>query len=110
MQLKEVVRQEGAYNFLMHTYRVLVTNYFPADYDYEAPLQNLRHRLYITLHGRDRWWGINSRIYYGVSQLLCSACFLGTGCHCAGWCQGHDCGKCHKPELLEALGEMCGEE
>merc|ERR1719168_143521 len=70
MQLKEVVRQEGAYNFQMHTYRVLVTNFFPADYDYEAPLQNLRHRLYITLHGRDRWWGNNSTIYYMLSQLL----------------------------------------
>mmetsp|Transcript_86889 Transcript_86889/g.270140 ORF Transcript_86889/g.270140 Transcript_86889/m.270140 type:complete len:216 (+) Transcript_86889:41-688(+) len=38
----------------MHTYRALVTNFFPADYDYEAPLQTLRHRLYITLHALDR--------------------------------------------------------
>merc|ERR1719272_947398 len=50
IQLREVVSKEGAYNFEMHTYRVLLTNFYPADYDYEAPLQNLRHRLYITLH------------------------------------------------------------
>jgi hypothetical protein len=45
---------ENDYNFAMHTFRALVTNYFPADYDYEAPLQTLRHRLYITLHALDR--------------------------------------------------------
>jgi len=29
IQLKEVVRREGNYNFAMHTFRALVTNYFP---------------------------------------------------------------------------------
>eukprot|EP00419_Tripos_fusus_P020085 CAMPEP_0172741050 /NCGR_PEP_ID=MMETSP1074-20121228/126253_1 /TAXON_ID=2916 /ORGANISM="Ceratium fusus, Strain PA161109" /LENGTH=507 /DNA_ID=CAMNT_0013571299 /DNA_START=58 /DNA_END=1578 /DNA_ORIENTATION=+ len=60
IQLRKVVNKEAGYNFAMHTYRTLVTNFFPSDYDYEAPWQNLRHRFYITLHGRDRWYGINS--------------------------------------------------
>ncbi|CAE8709177.1 unnamed protein product [Polarella glacialis] len=107
IQMKEVVQKEGGYNFLVHTFRVLLTNYFPADYDYEAPLQNFRHRVYITLHGRDRWWGVNNIMYYMVSQLFCSACFIATGGHCAGWCQGHECGKCKKPDLIEGL---CGED
>jgi hypothetical protein len=108
IQLREVVRREGLYNFQMHTYRVLVTNFFPADYDYEAPLQNLRHRLYITLHGRDRWYGLNSTCWrILVSNLLCTACFVCTGAHCNGWCQGNDCGKFQKPEMLEGC---CGEE
>merc|ERR1719401_3137079 len=77
IQMKEVVKKEGGYNFAMHTYRVLLTNYFPADYDYEAPLQNLRHRLYITIHGRDRWWGLNNGLWRcAVSNLLCTTCFL----------------------------------
>merc|ERR1712039_1153982 len=102
IQLKEVVAHEGGYNFAMHTYRTLVTNYFPADYDYEAPLQNFRHRLYITIHGRDRWWGLNSSLwYYCCSGFFCTCCFLGTGCHCCGWCQGNECGKCEKPCMLE---------
>merc|ERR1712150_107553 len=106
IMLREVVRREGGYNFPMHTFRVMVTNFFPADYDYEAPMQNLRHRLYITLHGRDRWWGLNNSCYWMcMSQLFCSACFLGTCCHCAGWCQGNDCGKCQKPDMLEGC---CG--
>merc|ERR1719401_3157705 len=108
IQLKEVVRREGGYNFAMHTYRVLVTNFFPADYDYEAHLQNLRHRLYITIHGRDRWWGLYNPCWRGcVSQLCCSACFILTGAHCCGWGQGNDCGKWQLPEGLEGC---CGEE
>ena len=55
MLRREVIGAEGEYPFSMHLYRVLLTNLFPADYDYEAPRQNLRHRLYITLHGKDRW-------------------------------------------------------
>ena len=38
----------------MHVTRALVTNFYPADYDY---VQNFRHRLYITIHGRDLWCG-----------------------------------------------------
>lgn len=100
IQLREVVRREGGYNFLMHTYRVLVTNFFPADYDYEAPLQNMRHRLYITLHGRDRWWSIQIPGWSCISQPACACCFLATGAHCCGWCQGNDCGKWQLPDLL----------
>eukprot|EP00928_Gymnodinium_smaydae_P038137 TRINITY_DN26359_c0_g1_i1.p1 TRINITY_DN26359_c0_g1~~TRINITY_DN26359_c0_g1_i1.p1 ORF type:complete len:501 (+),score=63.78 TRINITY_DN26359_c0_g1_i1:50-1504(+) len=108
IQLREVVRKEGGYNFDMHTYRVLLTNYFPADYDYEAHLQNLRHRIYITLHGRDRWCGIyNPCWYFCVSQVFCSACFVLTGAHCCGWCQGNDCGKWQLPDGLEGC---CGED
>jgi len=106
IQLREVVSREGAYNFYMHTFRVLVTNFFPADYDYEAPLQNLRHRLYITLHGRDRWYGLNNPCWKCVvSNLLCTACFLATCCHCNGWCQGNECGKKQYPECLEGCLE-----
>jgi len=105
IQMKEVVKREGGYNFLMHTYRVLVTNYFPADYDYEAPLQNIRHRIYITLHGRDRWWSLTLPCYYPVSLIFCSACFLATCGNFAGWCQGNDCGKCKKPDLLKCCLE-----
>jgi len=110
IQLREVVRKEGAYNFAMHTYRVLVTNFFPADYDYEAPLQNLRHRLYISLHGRDRWYAINSCIWkFFCSGLACSGCYLATCCHGCGWCQGSECcSKTQKPEWIEAC--CVGEE
>lgn len=108
IRLREVVRKEGGYNFEMHSYRSLVTNLFPADYDYEAPLQNLRHRLYITAHGRDRWWGLNSMLWrWCCSNGICVCCFIGTGYHCCGWCQGNECGKCQKPELLEGC---CGGE
>jgi len=104
IQLKEVVKKEGNYNFLMHTYRVLVTNYYPADYDYEAHLQNFRHRLYITLHGRDRWYGINNLCWRCCcSGVFCTTCFLGTCCHCCGWCQGNDCCKYQTPEMLECF-------
>lgn len=51
---RKVIPRAADYNFEMHTYRALVTNFFPADYDYEAPIQTLRHRLYITLHALDR--------------------------------------------------------
>lgn len=51
---RKVIQRSADYNFAMHTFRALVTNYFPADYDYEAPVQTLRHRLYITLHALDR--------------------------------------------------------
>ena len=104
IQLREVVSREGGYNFSMHTFRVLLTNLFPADYDYETPLQNLRHRLYITLHGRDRWWGINSCAWRCCcSNLCCAACFLLSAGHCCGWCQGNECCscKCQYPPLLE---------
>merc|ERR1719326_366338 len=51
---RQVIGSTQDYNFAMHTMRALVTNLFPADYDYEAPVQTLRHRLYITLHAVDR--------------------------------------------------------
>lgn len=104
IQLKEVVQKEGGYNFDMHTYRVLLTNLFPADYDYEAPLQNIRHRLYITCHNCDRWYGLNIPGWRCLcSNLLCGACFLVTCCCCNGWCQGNDCGKYQAPDCLEGL-------
>jgi len=107
--MREVTSREGGYNFDMHSFRPLVTNFFPADYDYEAPLQNFRHRVYITLHGRDRWWGLNNAAWNCcMSKLCCSACFIVTGAHCCGWCQGQECGKCEWPECLK---DMCkGEE
>ena len=95
MQLKEVVAKEGGYTYAMHTLRVLVTNLFPADYDYEAPLQNLRHRLYITLHGRDRWWGLNNCCWRLCCSGACCCCwFVCSGGHCCGWCQGNECCSC----------------
>merc|ERR1711972_1091678 len=54
MLWRQVVGNPADYNFAMHTMRALVTSLFPADYDCEAPLQTLRHRLYITLHAMDR--------------------------------------------------------
>mmetsp|Transcript_103738 Transcript_103738/g.302781 ORF Transcript_103738/g.302781 Transcript_103738/m.302781 type:complete len:439 (+) Transcript_103738:1-1317(+) len=108
IQLKEVVKKESGYNFAMHCYRVLLTNFFPADYDYEAPIQNLRHRLYITLHGRDRWYSRQCPLWkLLVTQAACPLCFLATGGHCCGWCQGVECGKWQLPESLEPC---CGEE
>merc|ERR1712232_1190841 len=104
IRLKEVVKKEAGYNFDLHSVRALVTNFFPADYDYEAPLQNLRHRLYITYHGRDRWWGLNSFCYRWLcSNILCGTCFLLTCCHCRGWCQGNECcsGKYQCHDCLE---------
>eukprot|EP00936_MAST-01D_sp_MAST-1D-sp1_P002848 g2848.t1 len=55
MLRREVIGTEGEYTFAQHLYRALLTNFFPADYDYEAPIQNMRHRAYITLHNHDRW-------------------------------------------------------
>lgn len=101
IQLKEVTRREGGYTFDMHVARALVTNYYPADYDYEAPLQNLFHRLYITMHGRDRWWGLQYPLWSCIcSNGACPLCFLATGCHCCGWLQGNDCGKFQTPDCL----------
>ena len=103
IQLKEVTRREGGYTFDMHVMRALVTNYFPADYDYEAPLQNLAHRMYITAHGRDRWWGIQNPLWNLLcTNLCCPVCFLLTGCHCCGWFQGNDCGKYDRPKTFIA--------
>merc|ERR1711977_394706 len=62
---RQVIGSPGQYTFAMHTMRALVTNLFPADYDCEAPLQTLRHRLYITLHAIDRRvTGLRDRRYY----------------------------------------------
>merc|ERR1712048_333596 len=93
IRTREVVQKEDGYNFEMHSFRALVTNFFPADYDYEAPLQNFRHRMYITMHGRDRWWGLNNCPYrLCCSQICCTCCFVCSGCHCCGCCQGQECG------------------
>jgi len=67
IMMREVTSKEGGYNFDMHSFRPLVTNFFPADYDYEAPLQNFRHRVYITLHGRDP--GGASTIVCGIAAF-----------------------------------------
>ncbi|CAE7758453.1 unnamed protein product [Symbiodinium microadriaticum] len=102
IQMKEVMKREGGYTFAMHVMRALVTNFYPADYDYETPLQNFRHRLYITIHGRDRWWGQQNPLWFLLcTSGFCPACFLATGCHCCGWLQGNDCGKYEIPPCLE---------
>jgi len=83
---RKVIQRGGDYNFAMHVFRAIVTNYFPADYDYEAPLQTLRHRLYITLHALDRrFTGRRNARYrsalgttlnpFGV--LACAPCLVG---------------------------------
>jgi len=105
IRMREVVQQEAGYNFDMHSYRVLVTNFFPADYDYEAHFQNLRHRLYITIHGRDRWWSDTIPCWKCCSVPFCWGCFCCTVCHGCGWCQGNECGKYQSPECCD-----CGEE
>lgn len=105
IRMREVVQQEAGYNFDMHSVRALVTNFFPADYDYEAPLQNLRHRLYITAHGRDRWWGDMHPCWKCFSVPISWCCFIGTGACCCGWCQGNECGKCRKPECWECAND-----
>jgi len=121
IQLKEVVNASDrqAYNYEMHCYRALVTNYFPAEYDYEAHLQNCRHRVFISVHRCDRQIATCCRRlnvpcsciwYYGwslASNIVCSACFLATGAHCCGWCQGERCCKCQKPDLIECLTGCC---
>lgn len=107
IRTREVVQQEAGYNFDLHSVRALVTNYYPADYDYEAPFQNLRHRVYITWHGRDRWWSDNCPCWPCISCPLNWTCFIGTGACLCGWLQGNDCGKCQWPELCPCA---CGEE
>jgi len=83
---RKVIQRSGDYNFAMHVYRGLVTNFFPADYDYEAPLQTLRHRLYITLHALDRRFTGRRDAQYAsaigtgfnpAGALVCAPCFLG---------------------------------
>eukprot|EP00933_Yihiella_yeosuensis_P062738 TRINITY_DN6571_c1_g3_i1.p1 TRINITY_DN6571_c1_g3~~TRINITY_DN6571_c1_g3_i1.p1 ORF type:complete len:506 (-),score=66.04 TRINITY_DN6571_c1_g3_i1:220-1737(-) len=104
IQLREVTKKEGGYNFHMHVMRVLVTNFYPSDYDYEAPKQNFRHRLFITTLGQFRRVGLSIPGWdLCCSQLLCSACFLGTCCHGCGWLQGNECGKIQKPEGVELV-------
>jgi len=114
MMRREVVKKEGDYNFAMHTYRVLVTNLFPSDYDYEAPIQNIRHRFYITWHGRDRWWAQSNCCWWmfssTIGQLFCTACWLGTGACCCGWLQGFDCGQYRYPDCVQLCCENCGDE
>merc|ERR1712127_617594 len=65
---RKVIQRTSAYTFDMHTFRALVTNFFPADYDYEAPIQTLRHRLYITLHALDRRFTGNRDAVYGSAM------------------------------------------
>eukprot|EP00929_Paragymnodinium_shiwhaense_P100481 TRINITY_DN6282_c0_g1_i1.p1 TRINITY_DN6282_c0_g1~~TRINITY_DN6282_c0_g1_i1.p1 ORF type:complete len:578 (+),score=82.24 TRINITY_DN6282_c0_g1_i1:68-1735(+) len=105
IRLREVVKKEGAYNFAMHTFRSLLTNIYPADYDYEAHLQNFRHRAYITCHNCDAFMSLQIPCWSCCSIPVCVGCYVCTGAHCAGWCQGNDCGKCQQPE-----GWCCGEE
>jgi len=103
---REVVKKEGQYNFDMHTFRALVTNFLPADYDYEAPNQNLRHRIYVTFHGKDRWWSESNCFWSCLSSIcgwcVCTPCYLLSCCCCGGYCQGYECGKCRKTECLES--------
>ena len=77
---QKLIQRNSDYNYAMHTFRALVTNYFPADYDYEAPMQTLRHRLYITLHAMDRrFTGNRNRKYRGYDSQMglpcCIFCF-----------------------------------
>jgi len=76
---RQVIGFPHEYNFSMHTMRALVTNLFPADYDCEAPLQTLRHRMYITLHAIDR--RVTGRRNAMYSQVVesdsCLACLSG---------------------------------
>jgi hypothetical protein len=76
---RQVIGAPGEYNFAMHTMRALVTNLFPADYDCEAPLQTLRHRLYITLHAIDRrvTGQRDARYAMPVGDCDCESCFAG---------------------------------
>jgi len=54
MLWRKVIEHPGQYSFAFHTVRALLTNLFPAEYDYKAPFQCLRHRLYSTLRALDR--------------------------------------------------------
>ncbi len=105
---REVIGTEGEYGYKAHVLRCLVTNLFPADYDYEAPRQTLLHRLYITLHGRDRWWRTRFPFTYGplsiVLNMFYTFVFIVTGGCCCGLGQGNtDAGKCRLPDCLEAV-------
>merc|ERR1719375_1670060 len=74
---RKVVERPTDYNFAMHSVRALVTNFFPADYDYEAPIQTLRHRLYITLHALDRRvTGRRDNTYADINLDLSNCCGL----------------------------------
>lgn len=73
---RQVIGAPRDYTFSMHTMRALVTNLFPADYDCEAPMQTLRHRLYITLHAMDRRATGLRDVRYSDPDLCCE-CFAG---------------------------------
>ena len=94
MLRKEVIGTEGDYNFEMHVYRTLVTNLFPADYDFEAPMQNWRHRLYVTCHGKDRWFMQSCCAFSGTYQDLSPMAYYTRGqifgC-CGGPCGVYCC-------------------
>jgi len=110
MLQKTVITKEGEYSFAMHTYRALLTNFFPADYDYEAKIQNLRHRIYITWHGKDRWWSQKNFCYRAFSCIMdlfiCTPFYLSTCYCCCGWLQGGECGHYHHTYCVEMV---CGE-
>ena len=102
---KLVAYKEGAYNYPMHIMRALLTNNYPCDYDFEAPLQTLRHRLYITMHSNDRWYSQQSAVYGIMSCLAGIVCtsplYVATGCCCCGYLQGQDCGVPRPTECVE---------
>lgn len=92
---RKVVQRSADYNFAMHTYRALVTNFFPADYDYEAPIQTLRHRLYITLHALDRrFTGNRDADYSRQSDCFGTLVGGGLGAFLALKIAGAPCGAC----------------
>jgi len=105
MVRKRVVYTGSRYNFAMHTYRILLTNLFPADYDYEAPIQNLRHRFYITWHGKNRRCSQACRCWCLASGCACAICWLVSGGCCCGWLQGNDCGTSRPPDGFECCCE-----
>jgi len=112
---REVIKKEGQYTYDMHIFRGILTNLLPADYDYEAPIQNVRHRCYVTCHGKDRWYGQISCLWNCVSSfcgvILCTPLYMGCCCCCCGWMQGNECGKCRHTETIEScLGCCKGEE
>jgi len=104
---RKVIARGSEYNFEMHTYRALVTNFFPADYDYEAPLQTLRHRLYITLHALDRrFTGKRDTNYSGPD--LGVLCLVSPGAGAFGICSytGHPSCLCLGGIAACALGYL----
>jgi len=90
---RKVIQKSTDYNFAMHTYRALVTNYFPADYDYEAPIQTLRHRLYITLHALDRRITGNRDAQYASSLSTFTPMSVLSSCAPAAVVAGAVCGQ-----------------